>query len=113
MGEPIDVTATDVTLRVTVGGESVALVVEISGRDPITIRGSWWDLLGLTGGATDRLSQLSLDYPALRTLPGHERDPLGAAGSPAPNPSGPGGHRPSAAQSSAATGPVGYRPPVG
>jgi hypothetical protein len=71
MGEPIDITATDVTLRVTVGGGAPALVVEIGGRDQITIRGTWRDLSGLVGGASGRLSQLVQDYPELRAQ-GHE-----------------------------------------
>ena len=111
MGEPIDVTATDVILRVAFGGEpGLALVLEISGRDPITIRGPWWDLLGLAGGATDRLSQLAVDFPELRSPGVHELGP-GPSGSLAKDQGR--GHRPSAAQSSAAAGPVGYRPPVG
>jgi hypothetical protein len=114
MGEPIDITATDVTLRVTVGGGAPALVVAIGGRDQITIRGTWRDLSGLVGGASGRLSQLLRDYPELRSAPcpsgAHEPGPLGPTGSLAKDP-GRGGRHPSAAQSSAATGPVGYRRP--
>lgn len=62
MGEPTIAAATDVALRVVLGGEAtVALVIEVSGRDALTIQGRLDDLLRLLGGMTSRLSQLTTD----------------------------------------------------
>lgn len=66
MGEPTVAAATDVALRVVLGGEpTVALVIEVSGRDVITIQGRIDDMLRLLGGTASRLSQISTDLPQL------------------------------------------------
>lgn len=66
MGEPTVAAAKDVALRVVLGGEpTVDLVIEVSGRDVITIQGRIDDMLRLLGGTASRLSQISTDLPQL------------------------------------------------
>jgi hypothetical protein len=76
MGEPTVVPAEDVALRIAFDGEpELTMVIEVGGRDAITIEGRLGDLLRLTGDANSRLSQISQGFPLLRMPPGTEVPP--------------------------------------